>query len=153
MAHEAGTRHESGPWPVGGQERAVCESWDEIVGHYRRNYGEGCWGEQYRPMLGLVEEIAASAYAPFLFGRLTEPCPIDGHRGQLNLCRTPILVMRHQMLAVSFVPAEDWFLFEYYEAAYEPKPWATLGAASEGFAKLEWVLNKRLRWFRKPRIG
>jgi hypothetical protein len=104
-------------------------------------------------MLGLVEEIAASAYAPFLFGRLTEPCPIDGHRGQLNLCRTPILVMRHQMLAVSFVPAEDWFLFEYYEAAYEPKPWATLGAASEGFAKLEWVLNKRLRWFRMPRIG
>ena len=49
------------------------------------------------------------------------------------------------MLAVVFVPADDWFLFEYYEAAFEPTRWATVCSRSEGFAKLEWVLNKRLR--------
>ena len=100
-------------------------------------------------MLKLVEEIAASPYASVLFAKHTSVCPMRDHRGQLNLCRTRTMVMRHQMLGVSFVPEDDWFLFEYYEAAFAPKPWATVSAASEGFAKLEWVLNKRLRWFRK----
>jgi len=152
MAQEAGRWYESDAIPSGDRhERVPTDSWDEIVGHYRRNYGDGCWGVAYRPMLRLVEEIAGSAYASVLFGKYTPPC--NDHRGQLNLCLTRTLVKRHQMLAVRFVPADDWFLFEYYEAAYEPKPWATVCAASEGFAKLEWVFNKRLHWFRNSDVG
>ena len=74
-------------------------------------------------MLRLVEEIAASRYRAVLFGDHTSP--YHPRRSELDLCRTSTLVKRHQMLAISFDPAEDWFLFEYYEAAYEPKPWAT----------------------------
>jgi hypothetical protein len=100
-------------------------------------------------MVGLVEEIAASPYAAVLFGRFTPPCRMDHNQGQLNLWHTRTLIDRYEMLAVSYVPADNWFLFEYHEAAYEPRPWATVCAASDGFAKLEWVLNRRLRWFRR----
>jgi hypothetical protein len=130
-------------------EHIPTDSWDEIVAHYRRNYDAGWWGGEYLPMLKLVEEIATSPYAAQLFGKYTSLYPIDHHRGQLDLCRTQTLVRRHQMLTISFVPADNWFLFEYFETTYEPKPWATVCTPAEGFAKLEWVLNKRLRWFRR----
>ena len=128
-------------------ERVETEPWLDIVAHYRLNYDAGCWGEKYEPMVRLVEAIAASPYAPVLFGRWTSPCRGPHRQGELDLSRTRLLIKRHQMLAVSYVPEEDWFLFEYYQAALEPKPWATACAASEGFAKLERVLCKRLRWF------
>jgi hypothetical protein len=132
-------------------ERVPTESWSDIVDHYRRNDDGGGWGEKYRPMLGLVEAIAASPYASVLFGRSTSPCWMNHRRGQLDLSRTRKLIRRHQMLAVSYEPKEDWFLFEYFEATWQPEPWATACAAPEGFAKLEWVLCKRLRWFRRHR--
>jgi hypothetical protein len=138
-----------------GRERIQSSHWDEILTHYRYYYDvDGPWGE-YRPMVRLVEEIAASSYAPVLFGKWTGFYRMDYHRqGQLNLARTPSFIMHHEMLAVSFVPADDWFLFEYFEAAYayRPKPWATICAASEGFEKLEWVLQSRLRWFKRSEV-
>ena len=74
-------------------------------------------------MLKLVEEIAASPYAAHLFGRNTSVYATRPDRqGQLNLSRTRTIITRHQMLAVSFVPEDDWFLFEYFEAAYDPSP-------------------------------
>jgi hypothetical protein len=42
-------------------------------------------------------------------------------------------------------------MFEYYEAARDPKPWATACAVPEGFEKLEWVLSRRLGWFEVAR--
>ena len=101
-------------------------------------------------MVDMVEAIAASRYEPVVFGRRTSPCWGPHRRAQLDLSRTRVLIERHQMLAVSYLPEEDWFLLEYYEAAREPEPWATACAASEGFAKLESVLCKRLRWFGSP---
>lgn len=74
---------------------------------------------------------------------------MNGRQGLLDLSRTRLLIRHHQMLAVSDQTGEGWFLFEYYEAAREPKPWATACEASEGFARLEWVLSKRLRWFER----
>ena len=130
-----------------GFEQAVAASWDSIIAHYRTNYDAGCWGEEFMPMLKLVEAIAASPYAAYLFGKCTSPLPMRHLRSQLDLFRTRTIRRRHQMLAVSFVPADDWFLFEYFEAAFEPTPWATVAARSEGFTKLEWVLHNRLRWF------
>jgi len=50
-------------------ERVPTESWSDIIDHYRLNYDRGCWGERYRPIVRLVETIAASSYAPVLFGR------------------------------------------------------------------------------------
>ena len=122
--------------------------WTEIVDYYREIYDAGCWGQKYRPMVGLVEAISASAYAPYLFGRNTSPYRMHHHQGQLDLCRARTLVKRHQVLSISFVPADDWFLFDYHEAAFAPNPWATVSTSMDGFAKLEWVLSKRLRWFR-----
>ena len=131
-------------------ERRDSIPWDEIVRHYRENYGGAGFGGRYRPIAKLVEEIAISPYAAHLFGRFASVYPIDPDRqGQLNLCCTRVLTIRHRMLAVSFVPEDDWFLFEYFEAAYDPEPWATCCAVDEGFAKLEWVLTRRLRWFRR----
>jgi hypothetical protein len=131
-------------------ERRDSVRWDEIVRHYRENFGGETFGGRYVPMVTLVEEIAASPYASLLFGWPTSVYVMRPNRpGQLDVCRTRVLTIRHQMLAVSFVPADDWFLFEYYEAAQEPKPWATCCAPDEGFAKLEWVLNRRLRWFQR----
>jgi hypothetical protein len=130
--------------------RLPSDPWDEIVVHFRENFGPEWWDGRYLPMVKLVEEIAASPLSAHLFG---QRCPLYPLKptgtGQLNLCRTRSLTMWHQMLAVRFVPEDDWFLFEYYEAAYSPKPWATCSPATEGFATLEWVLCKRLRWFRK----
>jgi aminoglycoside 6'-N-acetyltransferase I len=135
-------------------ERRDSVPWDEIVRHYRENYDGDLFGGKYRPMLRLVEEIAASPFAAHLFGRNTSAYVMRPDRqGQLNLSRTRTIITRHQMLAVSFVPEDDWFLFEYFEAAYDPKPWATCCARDEGFAKLEWVLNRRLRWFKRPEAG
>lgn len=135
-------------------ERCDALPWDEIVRHYRENYGGDGFGGRYRPMARLVEEIAASPYAAHLFGWPTSPCAMRPNRqGQLNLSRTRTITVRHQMLAVSFVPEDDWLLFEYYEAAYEPTPWATCCAPSEAFAKLAWVLNRRLRWFKRAADG
>ena len=122
-----------------------------IVDHYRLNYDSGCWGQRYRPMVRLVEAIAASPYAPALFARWTSPCRMDHRQGQLDLGRTRVLVRRHQVLAVSYVPEEDWFPFEYHEAARGPRPWATACAVAEGLAELEWGLTRRLRWFRTCR--
>jgi len=85
-------------------ETVPTEPWPDIVGHYRLNYDRGCWGEKYRPMVGLVEAIAASRYAPVLFGRRTSPCWGPHRRAQLDLSRTRLLIKRHQMLAVSYVP-------------------------------------------------
>jgi hypothetical protein len=56
-----------------GFEQAVAASWDSIVARYRKNYDAGCWGEGFMPMLKLVEEIAASPYAAYLFGKCTSP--------------------------------------------------------------------------------
>jgi hypothetical protein len=129
--------------------RVPTESWSDIVDHYRLNYDRGCGGERYRPIVRLVETIAASSYAPVLFGRWTLPCRMDHRQGQLDLSRTRLLIKQHQMLAVSYVCEEEWFLFEYYEAAQKSKPWATASAAADGFAELERVLRKRLRWFQR----
>ena len=135
-------------------ERRDSLQWGEIVRHYRENYGGDLFGDTYRPMLRLVEEIAGSPYATHLFGWPTSVYVMRPNRqGQLNLSRTRSITTRHQMLAVSFVPEDDWFLFEYYQAAYDPKPWATCCATDEGFAKLEWVLNRRLRWFQRAEAG
>jgi hypothetical protein len=99
-------------------------------------------------MIRLVETIAESPYAPILFGRRTSPSTFyNENQGQLDLSRIREYVKCHQVLAVSYMPEEDWFLFEFYEAvqSLRPKPWATACATPAGFAKLEWVLNKRLR--------
>lgn len=115
--------------------------WDAIVGVYRDLVEDSGW-EQMRPMLGLVEAIASSPYEPHLFA-LTS---LD----RLVIVRTRSVRMFHESLIVRFDPSERRFVFEYSEASPHPRPspWATCCSASEGYAKLEWILHKRLRWFR-----
>ncbi len=116
-------------------------SWPEIVEFYRRLVTDsGC---EFGPMLELVESLATSPYSADLFPATS--------LARLCMARTRTIRWSHAMLAVEYDPVGERFVFEYFEAASNPKPWVTTCPASDGRAWIERLLKKRLRWFRDTR--
>jgi hypothetical protein len=113
--------------------------WPEVVEFYRALVVDSGW--DLRPMLELIEKIASSPYATGLFPATS--------LARLCLARTRTIRWNHEMLTVQYDPVGGRFLFEYFEASPSPKPWVTSCPAAEGRARLEWLLKKRLRWFRE----
>src|SRR3954471_23505997 len=98
--------------------------WPEVVGFYRALVEVPGWDLQ--PMLELIEEIATSPYATGLFPATS--------LARLCLARTRTIRWNHEMLTVQYDPVGGRFLFVYFEASPNPKPWVTNCPVAEGRA-------------------
>lgn len=115
-------------------------TWPEMVESYR-GLAEG--GGHQGPMLDLVEFIAGSPYASGLF-------PLES-MFELCLSRTRGVRWRHGMLSILYDASVGQFVFTYFEESMWPEPWVTRRDTELGREHFEWLMKKRLRWFRDVR--
>jgi|GEM_PF-5619918 len=95
-------------------------------------------------MRQLVERIATCGYAEGLIAYTSMATLCMGTTGRPR--------MRFQELRIEFDPVRDEFHFEYWsQPNMRPGPWRTASSSQEGFARLERILLKRLRWFKQAR--
>jgi 2'-5' RNA ligase len=118
--------------------------WSEIVGLYRSLVTDET--SALAPMLRFAEQIAACEYASMLFA----------YTSMSTMCiqRTRTIRRSHEELRVTYDARDRQFHFEYWSHEYVKQgPWKRSCSESEGFATLERILLKRLRWFKKESMS
>jgi len=107
--------------------------WREIAETYRE-FVEDNWDMQ--PMLGLVDEIAASRYA--------EGSYATSSMATLCVAQTAEFELDRNMLRVDFKRGR--FTFRYLESPYKGTAWQKECGRDEGFSTFEHVVD-RLKWY------
>jgi hypothetical protein len=117
--------------------------WSEVVRFYREIADNG---SQNEPMFRFVEQIAASGYAVGLFAYTSMFTLCMAHTHTIRRCQ--------EELRIAFDPIGHEFHFEYWSHPFvKPGPWRRTCGESEGFATLERILLKRVRWFNKQPLS
>src|SRR5205085_8327586 len=101
--------------------------WRDIAKTYR-SLVENNWDMQ--PMLGLVEELAASRYADGIFATTS--------MATLCVAQTRTFELNKNMLRVDFESGR--FVFSYHESPYKDKSWKKECGRGEGFSTFEHVV-------------
>lgn len=114
--------------------------WSNVVQYYQNLVPDHGWNIE--PMIQLVKQIEASGFAAGLFPYTSMFTLCIAHR------HTPR--MHQEELRITFSPAENRFHFEYWsQPLVKPGPWKRTCGAEDGFATLERILLKRVRWFKR----
>lgn len=111
--------------------RPQSHTWDEVAGWYRDLVEQGL---DMMPMLGLVEEIAASHYVHYAITSMFTLC----------LSQHPDFKDGRNILRVDFVDNQFWF--NYRESHYSRNEWQKQCGRDQGYSTFEHVM-RRLRWF------
>lgn len=126
-----------------------AKPWEAIERHYadaveRRHAG-------YAPMLAVVRRLRQPPFEESLFA-------VFSWWGELYVSQTRTIRQSDAVLKIAPGPNWDEVTFEYfdYPEHADPaqplswaKPWRTTAPAAEAVAKLEHVLCRRLRWYRR----
>lgn len=74
--------------------------------------------------------------------------------GTLCMAHTHTIRRCHEELRITFDPVGREFHFEYWSHPFvKPGPWKRTCGESEGFATVERILLKRVRWLKKQPLG
>ena len=115
-----------------------ANTWPDIVRLYSSVVASGA-GRQFQPVLGLLEQIAASCYA----------CGLHGNKSMWDLLivQTPEYDPDGEVLRIAYDPALREFTFELQETTSTLyKRWSKKCPPDESFATFERFLHLK-KWF------
>jgi hypothetical protein len=112
--------------------------WSDVMSFYHDLVQIHHWPLQ--PMLDLVTFIATSSYAQGLF-------PVTSH-ATLRLGHYPDFLPGDGELVIDFDGPTQTFCFEYWSSPMAIKRWIRHYPAQAGQHRLEYFLQKQVRWFR-----